>query len=169
MSDWIPGLTALFKSAHIAALLLWCGGLLALPLMLSRHDPAITPDDYRRIRRATHTTYAIVVTPAAVVAVVAGTWLIFLREVFVPWFYAKLVFVGLLAAAHAWVGHQVVQVAEKPDSHHVAPVIMTIAAAFLPMLTILFLVLGKPDLGGIGLPDWLLSPRNGQLPFDVPK
>lgn len=169
MSDWLPGLVALFKSAHIAALLLWCGGLLALPLMLSRHDPAVTPDDYRRIRRATHTTYAIVVTPAAIVAVVAGTWLIFLREVFVPWFYAKLVFVAALAAVHAWIGHQVVQVAETPGRRPVAPAVLTIAAACVPMLAILLLVLGKPDLTGVALPDWLLSPRNGQLPFDVPR
>ena len=74
MIDWHTILVALFKGVHIAALMLWCGGLLALPLMLSRHDPAVTPDDYRRIRSATHTTYAIIVTPAAIIAAVAGTW-----------------------------------------------------------------------------------------------
>ncbi|UOA16461.1 CopD family protein [Sulfitobacter dubius] len=169
MSDLYSGLITLFKSAHIAALLLWCGGLLVLPLMLSRHDPAVTPEDYKRIRRATHTTYAIVVTPAAIIAVVAGTWLIFLTEAFVPWFYAKLVFVAALAAAHAWIGHQVVQVAEKPDERKTAPAFITLAAAMVPIVSILFLVLGKPDLSGVTLPDWLLSPRNGQLPFDVPK
>ncbi|RYH00760.1 hypothetical protein EU805_16715 [Salipiger sp. IMCC34102] len=170
MSDWLPWAIAIFKGAHITALILWCGGLLALPLMLSRHDPAVTPDDYQRIRRATQTTYAVIVTPAAVIAVVAGTWLIFLREVFVPWFYAKLVFVAALAAAHAWIGHLVVQVAEKPGRDCPAPPVWPISATFVPVLAILFLVLGKPDLvGPIDLPEWLLSPRNGQLPFDVPR
>ncbi|MEQ3631078.1 MAG: DUF2269 family protein, partial [Sulfitobacter sp.] len=117
MSGWFPVLITLFKGVHIAALILWCAGLLALPLMLSRHDPAGTAAEYSRIRRATHTTYAILVTPAAVVAVVAGTWLIFFREAFVPWLYAKLLFVAALAAAHAWIGHLVVQVAEKPEKH----------------------------------------------------
>lgn len=169
MSDWLPALIALFKSVHIAALILWCGGLLALPLMLRHHDPALTPDDYRRLRQATHVTYAMIVTPAAVVAVVAGTWLIFFREMFVPWLYAKLLFVAALAAAHAWIGHVVVQVAEKPGRHRPPRPVLPVVAVLIPVLVILGLVLGKPALGDFPLPDWLLEPRGGQLPFDVPK
>lgn len=169
VSGWYPVLITLFKSVHIAALTLWCAGLLALPLMLSRHDPAAKPEDYDSIRRATHTTYAILVTPAAVVAVVAGTWLIFLREAFVPWLYAKLLFVAALAAAHAWVGHLVVQVAEKPEKHIPPRSYLPITAVGIPVIAIILLVLGKPDLKDFPLPDWLLQPRGGQLLFDVPK
>jgi uncharacterized membrane protein len=168
MIDWHTILVALFKGVHIAALMLWCGGLLALPLMLSRHDPAVTPDDYRRIRSATHTTYAIIVTPAAIIAVVAGTWLIFLREVFVPWLYAKLLFVAALSAAHVWIGHLVVQVAEKPGRSRSPSPYLPVTATLVPVLIILILVLGKPELGEIPLPDWLREPRGGQLPLDVP-
>jgi protoporphyrinogen IX oxidase len=39
----------------------------------------------------------------------------------------------------------------------------------VPILAILTLVLAKPDLGGIPMPDWLEEPRGVQLPFDVPK
>ena len=169
MNGWLPVLITLFKGVHIAALILWCAGLLALPLMLSRHDPDATPEDYGRIRRATHMTYAILATPAAIVAVVAGTWLIFFREVFVPWLYAKLLFVAALAAAHAWIGHLVVQVAEKPEKYRPPRSYLPITAVGIPVIAILMLVLGKPELGEIPLPDWLREPRGGQLPFDVPK
>ncbi|CUH11376.1 putative membrane protein [Jannaschia seosinensis] len=169
MIDWILGTVPLFKGVHIAALSIWCGGLLALPLMLTRHDPAITQDDYRRIRRATHLTYTVCVTPAAVIAVIAGTWLIFMREAFVPWLYAKLVFVALLVAAHAWVGHILVDVAETPGRSRPPAPYLPVAAILVPVLGILVLVLGKPDLGWVSFPQWLLEPYGGQFPFDVPR
>lgn len=169
MIEWLLGTVALLKGLHIAGLVLWCGGLIALPLMLSRHDPAVSQEDYRRIRRATHLTYTMGVTPAAVVAVVAGTWLIFFREAFVPWLYAKLVFVAALVAAHAWVGHLIVDVAETPGRGTPPAPYLPIAAVLIPLLAILALVLGKPDLGWIGFPEWLREPRGGQLLFDVPR
>lgn len=168
MSDFLPGIVALLKGTHIIGLMVWVGGLMALPLMLSRHDPAVTQDDYRIIRRATHLTYTGIVTPAAIITVVAGTWLIFFREVFVPWLYAKLVFVGALTAAHAWIGHLVMLVAEKPERHRPPEPYLPLAAILCIVAVILTLVLGKPDLGWIEMPDWLLAPLGAQLPFDVP-
>jgi uncharacterized membrane protein len=156
------------KAAHIAALFLWCGGIIALPLMLSRHDPAGSQEDYRRIRQATHSTYTLAVTPAAVVAVVAGTWLIFLRETYVPWLYAKLFFVALLVGAHAWVGHIVVRVGGTKEPYQPPHPYLVVAAALIPMIAILWLVLGKPDLSWIEFPDWLMEPGNRQLPFEIP-
>lgn len=169
MIEWLLGTVALLKGIHITALVLWCGGLIALPLMLARHDPAVSQDDYRRIRRATHLTYTIGVTPAAVVAVIAGTWLIFFREAFVPWLYAKLVFVAALVAAHAWIGHLIVDVAETPGRSTPPRPYLPVSAVLVPAVAILALVLGKPDLGWVGFPDWLQEPRGGQLLFDVPR
>ncbi len=167
--DWLLATIPVLKGIHIAALCIWCGGLLILPLMLSRHDPVVTRDDFRRIRRASHLTYTICVTPAAVVAVIAGTWLIFMRETFVPWLYAKLFFVSLLVAAHAWIGHMIVRVAETSGRHNPAPASLHVTAILLPILAILGLVLGKPDLGWIEFPDWLTKPYGAQFPFDVPR
>ena len=79
----------------------WCAGLFALPMMLARHDPAIGQADHTRIRHATHYGYTLLVTPAAVLAIAAGTVLIFLREAFMPWMFAKLVLVAALVAFHA--------------------------------------------------------------------
>ncbi|MGF1619844.1 MAG: CopD family protein [Rhodomicrobiaceae bacterium] len=168
MMEWLLTTVPYLKVAHIVALSLWCGGIIALPLMLSRHDPAGSPEDYRRIRRATHMTYTLAVTPAAVIAVVAGTWLIFLRELFVPWLYAKLLAVALLVAAHAWVGHIIVTVAEMDERYQPPHPYLVVTAALVPMIAILWLVLGKPDLSGIEFPNWLMEPGNRQLPFEIP-
>lgn len=166
--DWILSTVPLLKLLHITGLTLWCGGLLVLPLMLARHDPAVVADDYRIIRRATHMTYTMIVTPAAVLTVIAGTWLVFLREVFVPWLYAKLAFVALLVAVHAWIGHVLVKVAEKPGRHRPPHPLLPVAAALVPCLFILTLVLAKPTLDWISFPEWMTEPRSGQLPLDVP-
>jgi len=79
------------KALHIAALILWSAGLIALPLVLGKHEAGEEQADYARLRRITNYGYTRIVTPAAVIAVSAGTALIFLREVFVPWMFAKLV------------------------------------------------------------------------------
>jgi protoporphyrinogen IX oxidase len=166
--DWILSTIPIFKVVHIAALVMWCGGLLVMPVMLARHDPAAVAEDYRIVRHATHGVYTLCATPAAVIAVIAGTWLIFLREAFVPWLYAKLAFVALLVAAHAWIGHIVVRVAEEPEHHPPPHPVLPVAAVLVPVIAILVLVLAKPVLAWLTFPDWLLEPRWRQLPFDVP-
>lgn len=169
LSAWLVSVIPIFKAIHISMLAIWCAGLAALPLMLSRHDPAATIEDYRRIRRYTHLTYTVCVTPAAVIAVVSGTWLIFMREVYVPWMFAKLAFVGLLIGFHAWTGYVLVTVAETAGSHRPPRPGLPLALLSVPILAILVLVLTKPDLGTIAFPEWLTTPRGGEFPFEVPR
>lgn len=168
MIDWLLAGVPLIKGLHIAALCVWCGGLLTIPLMFSRQEWDLSQLHYMRLREATHLTYTLGVTPAAVIAVIAGTWLIFLREAFVPWLYAKLVFVALLVAAHVWIGYLLVAVAESPGEHRPPNRFLTIASVLIPVIAILALVLAKPDLGWIEFPRWLLEPRANYLPLDIP-
>jgi len=168
MSGLAEDLVPLFKAVHILALLFWCGGLLALPLMASRHDVTRSPVVFARVRMGTHLAYTLAITPAAVIAVVAGTWLLFFRETFVPWFYAKLVLVALLVIVHAWIGRLVLTEVEHPEPARVGAADWPVLAVLILVLGILVLVLAKPDLGGIAFPDWLTEPRGRQLPFDVP-
>lgn len=157
---------ALLKFVHIAAVLLWCAGLLALPVMLAQHRENDSQDRYTRIRKFTHYAYTRLVTPAAVIAVAAGTALIFMRETFVPWFFAKLVVVGLLVAAHALIGNIVVQMGEESGDTLAprpwAPVGVVLAAS----VAILILVLAKPVFAPEAAPEWLQTPRNQSLPVD---
>ena len=156
------------KALHIATLALWCAGLFALPLMLARHDPAIGQAEYTRMRLAFHYSYTWVVTPAALLAIAAGTLLMFLREIFLLWMFAKLVFVALLVAFHAWVGRTIVGVAETRGMRQTREPYMPLTMLLAIVLAILILVLAKPGLEQYPLPDWITTPRDGQLPFDVP-
>lgn len=169
MIPWLDPIIPHLKALHIATLALWVAGLFALPLMLARHDPAIGQADYTRVRRATHFGFTLAITPAAVVAVASGTLLIFLREAFVPWMFAKLVFVALLVAFHAWVGGTLVKVAETRGEHDPPEPLVPLLVLLVPVIAILALVLAKPELGEIPVPGWLAEPRGNQLPFDVPR
>ncbi|SHI42431.1 CopD family protein [Wenxinia saemankumensis] len=169
MTVLLTGLIPHFKAFHVAMLLVWCGGLFALPLMLARHDPAIGQADYTRIRSATHYAYTYFITPAAVLAIASGTALIFLREVFVTWMFAKLVFVAGLVTFHVWVGYVLVAVAEREGRHNAPRPGLPLTLLLVPVIAILFLVLVKPELLEIPVPGWLSEPRGNQLPFDVPR
>lgn len=169
MIELLIALIPLFKAVHIIALIIWCGGLVTLPLMLAHHDPTDNAEDYRRIRHASHQTYIVFVTPAAVTTVVVGTWLIFLRGVFEPWFYGKLLFVALMVFAHAWVGRIIVEVAETRGRTRIPKPFFSLLAILLPMSAIFFLVLAKPDFSGAEFPEWLREVSDHQLPFEIPK
>ncbi len=156
---------AILKALHIAALLLWCAGLIALPLMLGKHRVGERQADYARLRLLTHRSYTFLVTPAAVVAIGAGTALIFLRAAFVPWMFAKLVAVGLLVALHALVGHTVVQMSERRGEYAPPSSAPLIAVSIATMVAVLLLVLGKPADPHV-IPSWLERPLGRQLPVD---
>ncbi|WP_188055690.1 CopD family protein [Sphingosinithalassobacter sp. CS137] len=160
---------AIVKGLHIAGVLLWGAGLLALPLMLAEHDRCDDQNEYARVRRFTHYGYTHLLTPAAVIAVAAGTALIFLRGVFVPWMFAKLVLVGVLVALHAWIGNTVVRMGEENNRSQPPPTPLLVAFAAMLLTSIVLLVLAKPDIREDVLPDLLRTPQQRQLPVpDVP-
>ncbi|MDQ0836535.1 CopD family protein [Sphingomonas faeni] len=154
----------LVKALHIAALILWCAGLFALPLVLAKHDEGEAQADYARLRRITHYGYIRIVTPAAVIAIAAGTALIFLRGAFVPWMFAKLVAVGLLVALHAVIGHTVVQMSERRGEYVPPSAVPLLGATMAIMIAVLLLVLGKPVMPDL-TPRWLDAPQHHQLPL----
>jgi len=161
---------AALKFFHIAALSVWCAGLVGLPLLLARHDPADDQAHFSRMRIITHHAYVRIVTPAAVIAIAMGTALVFLRGVFVPWMFVKLVLVGLLVLIHAWIGHVTLKVGEQQGSYSPPPAAPLVAVSVLAMLAVLILVLGKPLLGEGMIPAWLLAPRGQPLPVgEVPR
>ncbi len=167
--EWILVSIPHFKLVHIVSLIVWCGGLIAMPLMISRHDPSNSHADFLRVHHATHDVYTAVVTPAAVVAVISGSWLMFMRQIFDPWFFAKLAFVAMLVAGHAWIGHMLVEARLSGGKQRATPSFLMLAVLIAPMTAILFLVLGKPDLGAISVPAWLAEPVGRQLPFEIPR
>lgn len=156
------------KTLHIGLLAIWMAGLAALPVMLARHDRGINQGDFTRIRQTTHYGYVWLVTPAAVLTVATGTTLIFLREVFTGWMFAKLIGVAGLVTYHVWLGNTVIAVAETEGRREPPGPILPLMVLGALALLVLGLVLAKPELDEVPFPRWLLQPLDRDLPFDVP-
>jgi protoporphyrinogen IX oxidase len=163
---------AAFKALHIAALAVWCAGLILLPVLLHLHGRGArvrTQAGFTAFRRLSHFGYTRVVTPAAVIAVAAGTVLIFLLRLVDPWLLAKLVAVAGMVLVHAWLGHLIAQTGERAGTYRMPPPLIALFLGAPLMLAVLWLVLAKPDLAPLveRLPDFLREPRNRQLPADL--
>lgn len=156
------------KAIHVTCLVLWMAGLIALPAMMARHDRVIVQAEFTQIRRSTHYSYVWVITPAAIGAIASGTGLVFLAGVFTPWLLAKFVLVTGLVAVHAWVGHTIMAVAETEGQHEPPDAWPVTLVTVALVMGVLLLVLGKPELEEIALPDWLMEPQGRQLPFAIP-
>jgi protoporphyrinogen IX oxidase len=166
--SWVDALIPHAKALHLSFLALWIAGLVALPRMLARHDQGLVSAEYALIRRATHYSYVWAVTPAAVLAIASGSALIFLREIFSPWIFAKLVLVAGLVTVHAWVGHTIIAVAETDGEHDPPGALVPTIVTCILVIVILILVLAKPEFEEDSLPSWLQTPLGRPLPFDVP-
>lgn len=156
---------ALLKFLHIATLAVWCAGLLVLPLLLTGSHRKTSEAKAARMRIFAHNAYNYCVSPAAVVATIAGGGLIFARDLFQPWLFSKLGFVGALVVIHTYLGHCVVELGEKGRVSPLVHPYLLLAAAFAVMTAILLLVLAKPVISPDLMPDWLRTPLDRQLPF----
>lgn len=163
---------AAVKAAHIAALVFWCAGLILLPIVLhlyGRTAEIRTQVGYSTLRLLSHYSYTRVVTPAAVIAVSAGTVLIFLLELVDAWLLVKLVAVSGMVLVHVWLGHLVSQTGDLGGRYRMPPPLIALLAAVPLMFVVLWLVLAKPDLAPLveELPHFLRQPRFYELPSDL--
>lgn len=160
---------ALLKAVHIAALAIWCAGLLLLPVLLhlhGRHERFRTQAGFTEFRWLTHYSYTCVISPAAVIAVAAGTVLIFWLEVLDAWMAAKLLAVMGMVVLHAWYGHLIVQAGELRSGFTIPPVGLSLLALVPLIAAVLWLVLAKPDLSRMLalLPEVIQTPRGNSIP-----
>lgn len=155
--------TVVAKALHIAALSLWLAALVALPLLFLRYRPNLPQAEFVRFRKLTHYGYVRFASPAAVVAVVAGTALVLLRGTPDPWLLAKLALVCALACLHAGIGHMIVRSGESGGTARLPPPWLLLAAVALLALAIAWLVLAKPAVAP-AWPAWLLQPQSRPLP-----
>lgn len=152
-------LVTYLKALHIAALVFWCAGLVALPAMLLRRAAADDEPERRRIRIANRRAFVFMVSPAAFIAIGSGIALIFAATVFHPWLFLKLAAVGVMAVAHLQIGRVVMRVARdhdwQPPAWRLVPVL---GGSLGAILAVLWLVLAKPAVGTQFLPWWLHQP-----------
>lgn len=162
------------KLIHVAAIAVWVGGLLSMPYLIwQRHGllRARGPDEVHRLHRIVRLVHIGLVSPAAVIAVISGTALIFLRETYGMWFWVKLIFVAVLVLAHNFANRSLREVFaddpvngdDEPGGEHAdfsgARALALGVVIAIGSSGVLLAVLGKPgfDLGPL-LPHGMWEP-----------
>jgi len=132
------------KLVHIAAISVWCAGLLGLPGLFLRRNRVGSEAELNRLHQLVRQIYVAVMSPAAFVAVASGTALIFLRATFAPWFGVKLGLVGLLVAMHILAGLVIIRLFDPEERYAIWRAVLATTATLGIVLLILFVVLAKP-------------------------
>lgn len=131
-------------SAHIVFLLMWSAGLLYFPQLLVRqavHEERETQQCAIHMQRIL---YAYVMTPSALLAVLAGIWLIFERGFNGGWLHIKLTLVLLMVFFHVYCGVLMAEFRHERIQRHL---LLYRALPVIPALLItavVTLVTGKP-------------------------
>lgn len=137
-----------FLVPHIAAMLIWTASLLYLPTLIigGVTDKTLVYEPQDRFDSIPRFMFTHIATPAALVAIIAGTWVFIVDQTVDTWLIAKLTLVAALVVCHTLVGLMLLR-AETGDAKPVVMwcrVLMVIIAVLIS--TIIWLVLAKPDM-----------------------
>ncbi len=137
---------AWLKALHITFLILWSVGLLYMPALFAAYASVRDREERKRMRIITRFTFIVIASPAAVLAIITGTALVYATAIQGSWLPAKLAVVALMGFFHVYCGQRVVTLETGRDierrSFHIALVIVP----FTLISTVLWLVLAKPAL-----------------------
>ncbi len=147
----------LVKAVHVATISLWAAGLLTLPFLLAQRS-AVGGAALHRLHALTRFLYVALVSPAAFVAILSGTTLIFLQATYVEWFSAKLAFVGLMVVLHIVTGLAVVRVFARDRGLGAFGTTGLTLGQLAAIGPILWLVLDKPALDSAAIGPELFAP-----------
>jgi uncharacterized membrane protein len=150
--------TTFLKFAHLAAIAVWSGGLIALPFLFWQRRALAPGADLNRLHRITRLVYVELTSPAAFIAIATGTALIFLQATFVEWFSLKMLLVGIMAMLHVVAGlvlHQLF----SPKGHFGRLSYVSLTTAYVVVIAgILWVVLAKPHLDSAAFAAHLFEP-----------
>lgn len=158
-------MTLLFKLIHIAAISVWMGALLALPLLYLRRNVTSGSGPLNRLHRAVRWVYIHIASPAALVAIISGITLAFLENTFVPWFAAKLAFVAMLTGLHVYTVSLQLRLFDPGATYRPARAVAAMLSVGVAATAVLALVLAKPQISMPGLEELF---RPGGLAAAVP-
>ena len=96
------------KAFHIIAVVCWFAGIFYLPRLFVYHAMSDDQSSNERFKIMERKLFNGIMTPSAVIAIILGTWMIFLNPGYYMssgWMHAKLFLVVLLIAHHiaCWV------------------------------------------------------------------
>ena len=135
------------KVIHILALISWFAGLFYLPRLYVYHAMSESNEVNETLKVMEHKLFHYIMTPAAVLTVQAGIWMIELWQWTIPlWLWAKIALVALLVLFHiqCWkILHQFKEDRnEKPHTYYrffnEAPTLLLIAVVILVVAKPLF-------------------------------
>ncbi|WP_432350031.1 CopD family protein (plasmid) [Shinella yambaruensis] len=156
---------ALVKFVHIAAIAVWSAGVISLPGLYVQRAHVKDEDALLRLQRLVRFAYIAIISPAAFLAVVTGTALIFLRQTFEPWFSVKLAFVGILAILHVLTGLVVIRLFREGEIYPVWRFVTATVLSGGVVIAIFVVVLAKPAVD-LAVLDVLAEPGGLKRLFD---
>lgn len=129
---------------HIASFAVWTGALLYLPTLFLRQELAQSAEARDRWMLMQRWLYSRVMTPAALLATVFGSWMVFARPAAGGWLHVKVTLVFLMALYHVYCGQLMVALKQRSKLHgrayyRVLPVLPALLAG-----AVLWLVTGRP-------------------------
>ncbi|QOC21697.1 CopD family protein [Wenzhouxiangella sp. AB-CW3] len=135
----------LIKLVHIAAIAVWSAALLYLPGLFARH-PGVAgrPEAFRRLRYQTRLVYVGLMSPAAVIAVVSGTVLVFLAAQLGGWIVLKLFAVAAMVLLHVYLGRLMGKLYETPEWRRPAAHLVLLVPGVMVIALVIVLVSWKP-------------------------
>ncbi|MCK8779956.1 CopD family protein [Rhizobium sp. NTR19] len=161
------------KVIHIAAIAIWAGGIVSLPGLYVQRAHVQDKESLYRLQMMVRFAYVSIISPAAFLAVISGTLLIFGRETFAGWFSIKLFFVGLLVILHVLTGLIIIRLFREGEIYPVWRFIVATIITCAVILVILLVVLAKPPID-IAIPAALMEPGGlrrlvqGLSPWTIP-
>ncbi len=134
-----------FKLIHIAAIAVWAAGLLYLPGLFAAHPRcAGSTAEFQQLRRQTRLVYVALMSPAAVIAVISGTVLVFLAAALGGWIVLKLAAVTGMVLLHVYMGRLLGILLVKPDLRRPFAHRLLMVPAVLLIVAVITLVSWKP-------------------------
>jgi putative membrane protein len=138
---------AIVLTLHIVFMVSWFAGLFYLPRLFVYH--ALTPpDDHPGIARfkiMERKLYVGIMTPAAVLTIVFGLWLMWGFGIDGGWLHVKLVLVGVLVVLHVYLGRLLRDFAGDRNRHgHVFYRWLNEIPALPLLVAIVWLAVAKP-------------------------
>jgi protoporphyrinogen IX oxidase len=140
MDGWVAWL----KIAHVIALSVWVAGLFYLPPLFAAHWGQPTQRDFHRLRAITRIVYLGVASPAAIIAILTGSGLIYLAGAHGGWLVIKLGLVSLMVVFHIYCGSLLVEMRDRQASRRPAAMIALLVIPTILVPAVLYFVLVKP-------------------------
>lgn len=135
---------SLMLTLHIAFLLLWSGTLLYFPQLLAQQASAEDEEDRQRSLKMQHTLYAFVMTPAGLLTILFGSWMLFERGFAGGWLPVKLALVLAMVFFHVYCGNLMEQLKEQGRSHSIWFYRLLLLPPVLLIPAVIALVVEKP-------------------------